>query len=165
MPSTKIETSTTPLLVAGGTDVVPNMKRGLLEPERLVSLRRVPELAGVRIEADGTLVLGAATTLAEIARDSRVVQGWPVVAQAARAVASAQIRNVATLGGNLCLDTRCAYYDQSGFWRNALGHCIKTCGDVCHVVPQGQRCVAAFSADPPSSHRERRPRAPGVRIG
>jgi len=72
-----------------------------------------------------------------------------VVAQAARAVASPQIRNAATLGGNVCLDTRCAYYDQSHFWRGALGHCLKTCGDVCHVVPQGHRCVAAFSADTP----------------
>lgn len=121
--------------IAGGTDLVPNMKRGLLEPARLVSIRRIPELHGIRVEADGALVLGASTTLAEIARDARVLEGWPAVAQAARAVASPQ--------------TRCAYYDQTKFWRGALGHCLKTCGDVCHVVPQGRRCVAAFSADTP----------------
>ena len=135
--------------IAGGTDLVPNMKRGLLEPARLVSLRRVPELRGIRVEDDGALVLGAATTLAELAGDARVARGWPAVAQAAQAVASPQIRNAGTLGGNLCLDTRCIYYDQSAFWRGALGHCLKTCGDVCHVVPQGRRCVAAFSADTP----------------
>ena len=137
------------LPIAGGTDVVPNMKRGLLEPARLVSVRRIPELTGVRVEEDGSLVLGAATTLAEIAGDARVARTWPGVAQAVRAVASPQIRNAGTLGGNVCLDTRCAYYDQSKFWRSALGHCLKTCGEVCHVVPHGHRCVAAFSADTP----------------
>src|ERR1019366_560741 len=137
------------LPIASGTDVVPNMKRGLLEPARLVSVRRIPELTGVRVEEDGSLVLGAATTLAEIAGDARVARTWPGVAQAVRAVASPQIRNAGTLGGNVCLDTRCAYYDQSKFWRSALGHCLKTCGEVCHVVPHGHRCVAAFSADTP----------------
>jgi len=137
------------LLVAGGTDVVPNMKRGLLRPERLVSLRRLPELAVTRVEADGSLTLGAGAVLADLGTDVRIDHGWPGIAAAARAVASPQIRNVATLGGNLCLDTRCAYYDQSAFWRSALGHCLKTSGDVCHVVPHGRRCVAALSADMP----------------
>ncbi len=137
------------VLVAGGTDLVPNLKRGLLDPKRLVSLRRVDELRGVRIDEEGALVVGAGTLLVELARDPRVRQTWPALAHAASLVATPAIRNVATLGGNVCLDTRCPYYDQTAFWRGALGHCLKTSGDVCHVVPSGRRCVAAFSADTP----------------
>ncbi len=137
------------VLVAGGTDLVPNLKRGLLDPKRLVSLRRVDELRGVRVDEEGALVVGAGTLLVELAQDVRVRQTWPALAYAASLVATPAIRNVATLGGNVCLDTRCTYYDQTAFWRGALGHCLKTCGDVCHVVPSGRRCVAAFSADTP----------------
>jgi 4-hydroxybenzoyl-CoA reductase subunit beta len=137
------------ILISGGTDVVPNLKRGLLDPKRVVSLRQVAELKGVRIDDGGELVIGAGTTLAELALDPRVRQTWPALAQSAELVASPAIRNVATLGGNVCLDTRCPYYDQTAFWREALGHCLKTCGQVCHVVPSGRRCVAAFSADTP----------------
>lgn len=135
--------------IAGGTDLVPNMKRGLLEPSRLVSLGKLEELRGIREDDDGFLIIGAATSLAVIALDARINRFWPAVARAAEAVASPQIRNVATLGGNLCLDTRCAYYDRSAFWRGALGHCLKTCGETCHVVPGGRRCVAALAADMP----------------
>jgi 4-hydroxybenzoyl-CoA reductase subunit beta len=135
--------------LAGGTDLVPNMKRGLFEPARLVSLRRIGTLSGVRSGEGGSLVIGATTTLASLAEDPLIARDWPALAVAAGAVASPQIRNVATVGGNLCLDTRCAYYDQSGFWRQALGGCNKTGASVCHVVPGGRRCVAALSADLP----------------
>jgi 4-hydroxybenzoyl-CoA reductase subunit beta len=137
------------VLVAGGTDLVPNLKRGLLDPKRVVSLRQVGELRGVRVDDEGALVAGAGTVLADLAQDARVRETWAALARAAELVASPPIRNVATLGGNVCLDTRCPYYDQTTFWRSALGHCLKTCGDVCHVVPSGRRCVAAFSADTP----------------
>jgi 4-hydroxybenzoyl-CoA reductase subunit beta len=136
-------------VLAGGTDLVPNMKRGLVAPRRLVSVRHVRELAGVRIDEDGALILGAATTLADVAADARVREGWPAIARAADMAASPPIRNVATVGGNVCLDTRCSFYDQSAFWRGALGHCTKTCGQTCHVVEGGRRCVAAFAADTP----------------
>ncbi len=137
------------VLVAGGTDVVPNLKRGVLESARLVSLRRVPELAGIGVDEDGRLVVGAGTVLTDVARDPRVRAEWSALSTAASLVASPAIRNVGTLGGNVLLDTRCAFYDQSAFWRGALGHCLKTTGDGCHVVPGGRRCVAAFSADTP----------------
>lgn len=137
------------VLVAGGTDLVPNLKRGLLDPKRLVSLRRVGELRGMRVDDEGALVVGAGTSLDEVAQDPRVRETWPALAHAASLVATPAIRNVATLGGNVCLDTRCPYYDQTTFWRGALGHCLKTTGQLCHVVPSGRRCVAAFSADTP----------------
>jgi 4-hydroxybenzoyl-CoA reductase subunit beta len=134
------------LLVAGGTDAVPNLKHRLHEPQRVVSLARVSELRGVRRTADG-LELGALTTLNALAREPLLQPDFAPVAHAASLVASPQIRNMGTLGGNLCLDTRCTYYNQTHFWRSALGFCLKKEGTVCHVVPAGKRCVAAHSSD------------------
>lgn len=136
------------MLVAGGTDVVPNMKHGLHEQRHLVSLRRVPELRGIHSDQDG-LRIGATETLSAIAAHADVRNGVPALAEAARHVAGPQIRNVGTLGGNLCLDTRCTYYNQSRFWRRSLGYCLKKDGDTCHVTQVGKKCVAAHSADTP----------------
>jgi len=134
------------LLVAGGTDAVPNLKHRLHEPRLVVHLGRVNELRFVRDEADG-LHLGARVTLAELERDTTVRRDFPVLAKAAGLVAGPQLRSMGTLGGNLCLDTRCTYYNQTYFWREALGFCLKKDGIHCHVVPQGKRCVAAHSSD------------------
>ena len=134
------------LLVAGGTDAVPNLKHRLHEPKRLVHLGRVAELRGIRDEG-GALELGALVTLRELAAHAGVRRAHPALATAASLVASPQIRAMGTLGGNLCLDTRCTYYNQTFFWREALGFCLKKDGTRCHVVPQGRRCVAAHSSD------------------
>ncbi len=142
----KAELGARALLVAGGTDAMPNLKHGLHEPERVVHLGRVAELRGVRETADGT-ELGALVTLSELASHARIAAAWPGLARAASLVASPQIRNMGTIGGNLCLDTRCTYYNQTHFWREALGFCLKKDGVRCHVVPAGKRCVAAHSSD------------------
>ena len=134
------------LLVAGGTDAVPNLKHRLHEPRTVVHLGDVRELHFVRDGADG-LHLGALVTLAEIARHPAVLRDFPSLAKAAGLVAGPQLRNMGTIGGNLCLDTRCTYYNQTQFWRSALGYCLKKSGTVCHVVPAGKRCVAAHSSD------------------
>jgi 4-hydroxybenzoyl-CoA reductase subunit beta len=134
------------LIVAGGTDAVPNLKHRLHEPSRVISLEAVTELRGVSEDADGVRI-GARLTLSELERLPAVTRDFPAVARAASLVASPQIRNMGTLGGNLCLDTRCTYYNQTYFWREALGFCLKKSGTVCHVVPQGKRCVAAHSSD------------------
>lgn len=136
------------LPIAGGTDVIPNMKHRLLEPEHLVALKGLPELSGVRQE-DGRLVVGAAASLTSVALHPLVRQWFPSLAEAAAHVAGPQLRNMGTLGGNLCLDTRCTYYNQTAFWRQALGYCLKKDGDVCHVTRVGKKCVAAHSADTP----------------
>jgi 4-hydroxybenzoyl-CoA reductase subunit beta len=133
-------------VIAGGTDLVPNMKHGLFTPAHLVAIRQLPELRGVDVHA-GELVLGAAESLACVARHPLVREHCPSLAAAAGAVAGPQLRNMGTIGGNLCLDTRCTYYNQSYFWRNALGFCLKKDGDVCHVTKVGRKCVAAHSAD------------------
>jgi 4-hydroxybenzoyl-CoA reductase subunit beta len=133
-------------LVAGGTDLVPNMKHGLVEPEHLVSLRRVRELHGVRV-AGGWLEIGATTALAEIAAHPAARAHAPALAEAMGQVGGPHHRRMGTLGGNVCLDTRCVYYNQTYFWREALGFCLKKDGTACHVVASGRNCVAAASND------------------
>lgn len=134
--------------ISGGTDLLPNMKHRLFTPEHLVSLRGLSELRGV-VREGTALVIGAGETLATIASHPLVRLEVPALATAAGLVAGPQIRNVGTLGGNLCLDTRCTYYNQTEFWREALGYCLKKDGTVCHVTRVGKKCVAAHSADTP----------------
>ncbi len=134
------------LMVAGGTDAVPNLKHRLHEPRYVVHIGGVTELSFVRDEGDG-LHLGPLVTLTALSRNAVVRRDFPSLARAAGLVAGPQLRNMGTLGGNLCLDTRCTYYNQTFFWREALGFCLKKTGTVCHVVPAGKRCVAAHSSD------------------
>jgi 4-hydroxybenzoyl-CoA reductase subunit beta len=136
------------LAVAGGTDVIPNMKHRLHEPGHLVSLRHIEALRGVTAR-DGELVIGAGETLAGVAGHPLVAEHAPALAAAAGQVAGPQLRSMGTVGGNLCLDTRCTYYNQSYFWRRSLGFCLKKDGDTCHVTQVGRKCVAAHSADTP----------------
>lgn len=136
------------MYIGGGTDLVPNMKHRLFEPDHLISLRGVRELKGFR-RGDGGLRIGAGETLTGVATDPDVERLFPSLAKAAGNVAGPQIRNTGTIGGNLCLDTRCTYYNQTEFWRSALGYCLKKDGDLCHVTKVGRKCVAAHSADTP----------------
>src|SRR5690606_303743 len=133
-------------LVAGGTDLVPNMKHGLVEPEHLVSLSRLTELRGIA-RRGAFLEIGAMTTIQTVADDPLVRREAPALAEAASLVAGPHHRRMGTLGGNVCLDTRCVYYNQTYFWREALGFCLKKDGTQCHVVASGKNCVAAASND------------------
>jgi 4-hydroxybenzoyl-CoA reductase subunit beta len=134
--------------VAGGTDLLPNLKHRLHAPRVLVSTARVRTLGAIEVDrAAGQLRLGASVTLAQLASHPDVQREAPSLAQAAGSVASPLIRNMGTLGGNLNLDTRCRYVNQTQFWRSAIGGCLKSEGDRCHVVPGGQSCVAALSSD------------------
>ena len=134
--------------VAGGTDLIPNMKHRLFEPGHLVALKGIGEMKGIR-EEGGFLRIGAGETLTAVASDATVRARFAALADAAGHVAGPQLRNMGTLGGNLCLDTRCTYYNQTEFWRQALGYCLKKDGTVCHVTKVGKKCVAAHSADTP----------------
>ena len=133
-------------LIAGGTDLLPNMKHGLFEPSHLISLSQVRELEGVTVTGE-QLVLGATTTLHRLASEPLVRRHAPALAEAVRAVGGPHHRRMGTLGGNICLDTRCVYYNQTHFWREALGFCLKKDGTACHVVAAGKNCVAAASND------------------
>jgi 4-hydroxybenzoyl-CoA reductase subunit beta len=134
--------------VAGGTDLIPNMKHRLFTPGHLVALGGLPELRGVEVR-EGALLVGAGETLSAVATHPLVRMHLPALAEAAAHVAGPQLRNRGTLGGNVCLDTRCTYYNQTEFWRKALGYCLKKDGEVCHVTRVGRKCVAAHSADTP----------------
>jgi 4-hydroxybenzoyl-CoA reductase subunit beta len=133
-------------IVAGGTDLVPNLRRGIGAPEALVDVSSIPDYATIVRDSDGWRI-GAGTTLAALASDASIARELPALAQAAASVAGPGHRTVATLGGNLCLDTRCVFYNQSEWWRRSNDYCLKLGGTTCHVAPQGSRCHAAFSGD------------------
>jgi 4-hydroxybenzoyl-CoA reductase subunit beta len=134
-------------IVAGGTDILPNLKHHLEQPETLISLAQVAELRTLA-EVEGAVQIGAGLTLTQVSEHPRVRELFPSLAKAAGLVASPLIRNMGTIGGNLNLDTRCRYVNQTKFWRQALGGgCLKSEGNVCHVVPGGRNCVAALSSD------------------
>ncbi|MBM4440294.1 MAG: FAD binding domain-containing protein [Candidatus Rokubacteria bacterium] len=135
------------MLVAGGTDLFPNMKRRQFEPKFLVGLGGIAELRGVRGDAESGFTIGAGVTLAALARHAEIVRHYPALATAAGLVSSPQLRNMGTIGGNLCVDTRCNYYNQSYQWRKAIGFCMKKDGDICLVAPGSPRCWAVSSSD------------------
>lgn len=132
--------------LAGGTDLLPNMKRRQQVPRTLMSLRHIESLTQIHLGDSGAR-LGACLTLSEIAEDRRFRNGLMALVQAASQVATPQIRNMATLGGNICLDTRCNYYDQSYEWRKAINFCLKKDGATCWVAPGSPKCVAVSSTD------------------
>ncbi|MEN8145609.1 MAG: FAD binding domain-containing protein [Gemmatimonadota bacterium] len=134
--------------IAGGTDLVPNMKHRLFTPGHLVSLSGLPQLRGIE-ETDEGLRIGACETLNALAQHPIIMDRFPSLAHACSLISGPQLRRVGTIGGNVCLDTRCTYYNQTEFWRQALGYCLKKDGTLCHVVKAGTRCVAAHSADAP----------------
>jgi 4-hydroxybenzoyl-CoA reductase subunit beta len=133
------------MAVAGGTDLFPNMKRRQFEPKVLVGLRGLAGLSG--IAANGGLRLGALTTLTEVADHPEIRSRWSAIARAAGLVSSPPLRNAGTIGGNLCVDTRCNYYNQSEFWRASVGYCMKKDGHVCLVAPGSDICWAISSSD------------------
>jgi 4-hydroxybenzoyl-CoA reductase subunit beta len=130
-------------LIAGGTGLIPNLRLGLGAPRTLVSLEALEELRRIEISERGYRI-GAAVSLQALSDNKRLPAA---LREAARSVAAPAHRSAATLGGNLCLDTRCVYYNQSEQWRRANGYCLKFGGDTCHVAPQGKKCRAAYSAD------------------
>jgi len=133
------------MLIAGGTDLIPNMKRRHQTPATLVSLRQIETLKKTS-KGSGT-VLGAGLTLNEVVANRAVRAKYAGLWQAAAQVATVHLRNMGTLGGNLCLDTRCNYYNQNYEWRKAIDFCLKKDGEICWVATASKRCVAASSTD------------------
>jgi 4-hydroxybenzoyl-CoA reductase subunit beta len=135
------------MLVAGGTDVYANMKRQQYEPQTLVGLRQIHALRTLTGDAQQGLRIGAGMTLTQVSEQREIVTSYPALATAARLVSTPQLRNMGTLGGNLCIDTRCNYYNQTYWWRKAIGFCLKKDGDTCWVAPGSARCWAVSSSD------------------
>lgn len=134
-------------VLAGGTDLVAACKLRNVRPALLVSLGGIPELQGIRFQEGEGLRIGAMTSLYDLKCDASVLRHHPALAQAAAAVGTVQLQYMGTLGGNLCLNTRCIFYNQSDAWRRSREVCFKMGGELCHVVPKGKKCYAVFSAD------------------
>ncbi|MDH4063834.1 MAG: FAD binding domain-containing protein [Acidobacteriota bacterium] len=146
------------MLVAGGTDLLPNMKRRQQVPKTVVGLRGIEEIrgttsrggrreSGVERESNAEYRIGAGVTLTSLVRDEHLRATVPGLWQAAVQVATPHLRNMGTIGGNLCLDTRCTYYDQSYEWRQAIDFCMKKDGETCWVATSSPRCLAVSSTD------------------
>lgn len=135
------------MAIAGGTDVVPNLQMRLFAPRVLVDLKPLRMLSGVEFSERDGLRIGALTTLAQLLAAPVVREKFPVLAKAVETIAGPLQRNMGTIGGNLCLETRCRWYNQSHLWRTALGGCLKKDGEICHVAPGGKFCWAAWSGD------------------
>ncbi len=134
--------------LGGGTDLVPALRRGFAVPETVVDLTDVAEIKGITSDGDG-ITIGAGVRLGELIDDATVGAELPILVEAASRIAGPSHRAAGTVGGNLCLDTRCVYYNQSEWWRRSNDYCLKYRGEVCHVAPKSKRCFAAFSADLP----------------
>lgn len=132
--------------LAGGTDMIVNVRRGIEQPSDLIDLTQVEELTGITEEAEGVRI-GAAITLQQVSAHEIVARAYRAVSEAAGSVAGPTHRTYGTVGGNLCLDTRCLFYNQSEWWRSSNAYCLKHKGDVCHVAPGGKVCFASFSGD------------------
>tara|TARA_R110002072_G_scaffold58955_6_gene149889 strand:+ start:455 stop:1432 length:978 start_codon:yes stop_codon:yes gene_type:complete len=132
--------------LAGGTDMIVNVRRGIEEPDSMIDLTAIAAITEISAE-DGGLRIGAGVKLSDLAAHAGLRRDYPAIAQAAASVAGPTHRQYGTIGGNLCLDTRCLFYNQSQWWRESNNFCLKHKGDVCHVAPGGKRCFAAFSGD------------------
>src|SRR5688572_8305853 len=135
------------MLVAGGTDLWPKMKRRQMEPRVVVGLRQLSELRGITGSPATGLMMGPNLTLRELERNPLLREYYPAVAEAAHSISSPPLKTMGTLGGNLCVDTRCFYYDQTYEWRQSIHFCLKKDGDTCWVAPGSSRCWAVSSTD------------------
>lgn len=138
-------------IMAGGTDILAAAKLRNIQPTHLISLKEIDGIKGITYLEQEGLKIGAMTPLYQVRQDPLVKEHYQALTQAAAAVGSPQIQRMGTLGGNLCLNTRCYFYNQSSSWRKHRPVCFKMGGDVCHVVSKGKRCYAVFSADTPSA--------------
>jgi 4-hydroxybenzoyl-CoA reductase subunit beta len=134
-------------LMGGGTDLLVSMKQRIITPTVVIGLKKIPEMDAILYDSEKGLRIGATTTLHKIERSSLVQRNCPMLIQAAGQVASPALRRMGTIGGNLCLDSRCLYYNQSHFWRKSLPVCFKQGGESCNAVRGGNRCYAVYSGD------------------
>lgn len=134
-------------ILAGGTDLIPMLKRRNVSTKYLVNIKRIQDLTEISYEGEKGLRIGAAVTLRNIIDHSVVSESYSILGQAARSVAFNQLRNMGTLGGNICLDSKCTFYNQSEFWWKSRPDCFKRGGNVCYVVKGGKQCFGLSAAD------------------
>ena len=143
------DSNTQSMVISGGTDMLPSMRQGIFSPVVVISLQAIPHLKNVEWDESEGLRIGPSVTLRSLESNADVLQHFPMIAKAAHAVGSPQLREMATVGGNICLDTRCYYYNQSENWQACDQECLKLGGETCKASPSGRatKCFAVFSAD------------------
>ena len=134
-------------VIGGGTDLLPSMKQNIFRPKYLVSLSKIPNLDRVEFNEGSGLRIGPSARLRTLEKSPIIQEKYPMIRQAASDVGSLQLRQMGTVGGNVCLDTRCTYYNQSSFWRKCRPTCVKMGGDICNAIGGGKKCFAVFSGD------------------
>jgi len=134
-------------LMGGGTDLLPNIKHRLAQPRFVIGLGSIGEMRFLQLDEEGWLRIGGATRLAEVEHSDIVLNRYPALAAAASLISTPQVRRMGTIAGNVCLDVRCNYYNQSHHWRRAVGYCMKKDSEICRVAPGSDRCWAISSAD------------------
>ena len=135
-------------LVAGGTDLWPNMKRRHQQAETVVSLMGIPELAGISsTDGTGDIRIGSTSCLSSVGGNREIQDRFPALARAVASISSPPLRNMGTLGGNICVDTRCTYYNQTEGWRRSIDYCMKEAGQICWVAPSSPKCWAHSASD------------------
>jgi len=132
---------------AGGTDLLPSMKQGLFTPKYLVNLGNIQDLDSIEFDEETGLEIGALVRLRTLEEDPLIKDRYPSIREAVSVIAAGQLRQMGTVGGNLCLDTRCWYYNQTDFWRSCRPTCLKMGGDTCNAIGGGKKCFAVFSGD------------------
>lgn len=138
-------------ILAGGTGILPLMKQTLIVPQVIISIRGFSELDYINCEENGDINIGALTSIYSIRTSKLIKKRFPILVEAAKQIGSIQLSHMGTLGGNLCLDTRCWYYNQPLYLRKARPLCLKMGGNICHISKKGDRCFAVFSSDMPPS--------------
>lgn len=134
-------------VMGGGTDLLPSMKQGIFRPKYVVHMEAIPNLDRIEFVENVGLRIGALVKLRSLEKDPLILKRYPIIRQAASEVGSVQLRQMGTVGGNLSLDTRCYYYNQSQFWRSCRPRCIKMGGETCNAIGGGTKCFAIFSGD------------------
>ncbi len=135
------------MLVAGGTDLYPKMKRRQFTPKTVIGLSGIASLQTISGDPASGVVIGGGVTLTTLTRNQMLREAYPAVVEAAEVISTPQLRNMGTIGGNLCVDTRCTYYDQTHHWRASIDFCMKKDGEICWVAPGSSRCLAVTSSD------------------
>jgi len=134
-------------ILAGGTDLLVNMKYRVIGPEIVIAIKSIPDLCRITSDNEGSTSIGASVTLSDLAANSLIAEKFPAFNHAVKSVASKHIRNMASIGGNICLDTRCWYYNKSKLWRDSREVCYKVGGNLCHAIKGSNRCHAINSSD------------------
>ncbi|MCJ7685946.1 MAG: FAD binding domain-containing protein, partial [Desulfobacteraceae bacterium] len=133
-------------ILAGGTDILPNMKHRVELPSVVVNIKKIPELDFIRKD-NGEMWIGPLTSLKKIYQNESVKEKLPALASAASSVGSYHHQNMGTIGGNICQQNRCKYFNQSQWWRSARPLCVKAGGEICHVVNKEEICYSCYSGD------------------